>query len=107
MPKGNNNIAKYGFKKGDPRINRKGRPKVIPALKTLMAELFGADKEGDLSKSEIAQIFDALKTTAKNKKSPMQVAAAKEIIERTFGKAKGEDGDEGDKDFDININIKR
>jgi hypothetical protein len=87
---GNPNIQKHGFKKGDPNINRKGRPKQLPVLKMLMAELLGHTDEGNMSDSEIAEVVKALIRTAKSTSNPGQVAAAKEIMERAFGKVKQE-----------------
>lgn len=86
--KGNPDIAKYGFKKGDPRINRSGANRKLPVLKELMSRLLGHTNEEDMTQSEIAQIVEAMISTAKNKSNPLQMAAAKEIMERAFGKAK-------------------
>lgn len=79
-----------GFKKGDPRINRNGRPKILPIQKELMRQLFGYVKEEkDMTKSEIAKVVRALINEAQNKKFGNQrVAAAKEILNRVFGRVK-------------------
>ena len=82
---GNPDIAKHGFKKGDPRINRKGAPKKTPLLKALMDEMLGGVDENDLTKSEIAEVVKALITEAKYGK--MKVLAAKEILDRVYGRA--------------------
>lgn len=72
----------------DPRRNMKGRPKVLPLQKILMQELLGYVKdEQDMSESEIALVVSALVKQAKGK-GPASVAAAKEILERAFGKVK-------------------
>jgi len=85
-PGGNPNIAKHGFKKGDPRINRKGAPKKIPILKALLDELLGVPDGKDLTDSEMAKVIQAMIGTAKAKSNKNQIAAAKELLERAFGK---------------------
>ncbi len=76
------------FVKGDPRINRKGAPKKLPILKELMRELLGSDND-DITQSEAAHVVKALIETAKSKKGA-SVLAAKEILDRAFGKVKDE-----------------
>lgn len=85
------------FVKGDPRINRKGRPKVLPIQKALMAALLGHTEEEDLTKSEIAEVVRNMIAIAKSKKgyqSPAAVNAGKEILERVFGKSKTQEDEE-------------
>lgn len=81
------------FVKGDPRINYKGRPKVLPLQKALMQALLGHTKEEDMSKSEIAQVVTALIKEAKTGMN--KVAAAKELMERAWGKVKVMEEEEG------------
>lgn len=76
------------FVKGDPRINRKGAPKKLPRLKALMDAMLGDNKD-DITKSPIAKVVQALIDETTNKKLGAQrTQAAKEILERAFGKAK-------------------
>lgn len=81
---GNPDIAKHGFKKGDPRINRTGLQKRTPKLKALMDLLLGSDDD-NIEKSEVALIIKELIKEAKNGRN--KVAAAKEILDRIYGKA--------------------
>lgn len=90
MPKGNRHPNMKGLKPWPKGVsgNPKGGPKKLPLLKDLMAALLGTNKE-DLTQAPIAKIVDALIDETRNKKRGNQrVAAAKEIIERAFGKAK-------------------
>lgn len=77
------------FVKGDPRINRLGGPrgdKKIPMLKILMAELLGTDDLGSLDQSNLAQVIKALVEVAKDKNHPLMVQAAREVLDRSYGK---------------------
>lgn len=89
MP-GNKNLGKmYGFKKGDPRINRKGRPKVMPAMRALMDALLAPEDGEDITTSKIAEVVKTLMDELNNKKLGNQrVAAAKELLDRVYGKVK-------------------
>lgn len=79
------------FTKGDPRINRKGRPKQMPAMKALFDALLAPGEGEDITKSRIAQVVEAMISETKNKKRGNQrVAAGKEILDRVFGKVKSE-----------------
>lgn len=77
------------FVKGDPRINRMGGPrgdKKIPMLKILMAELLGTDDLKSLDQSNLAQVIKALVEVAKDKNHPLMVQAAREVLDRSYGK---------------------
>lgn len=79
------------FVKGDPRINRTGQQKKLPILKMLMTELLGHKDGEDITKSELGKVVKAMIEEAKKPRSALKVQAAKEILDRTFGKAKSED----------------
>lgn len=81
---GNPDLAKYQFKKGDPRINRTGLQKKTPLLKKLMDELLGHTEEEEMTDSELALVVKALIAEAKTGK--MKTMAAKEILDRVYGK---------------------
>ena len=85
------------FKPGDPRINRNGRPKIMPLQKALMAAILGHTNEEDLTKSEIAEVVKNMLSIAKDKRayqSTAAVNAGKEILDRAFGKVKTMEEDE-------------
>lgn len=69
------------FKKGDDRINRKGRPKKLPQLDVLLAEVLGDTEEG---KTHAQQILEAIRRKAK----AGDVKAAQLLLDRGYGKAK-------------------
>jgi hypothetical protein len=108
MPRGNKNLGKkHGFKKGDPRINRNGAPKKLPVLKELMRQVLGHDGQ-DLTKSEMGKVIKALAETAKQKGQKIpQIMAAKELMDRVFGKVKTEDDGGMGNDLNITVNIKK
>jgi len=70
-------ISKDGkpFVKGDPRCNRKGAPKKIPALEVIFAEVFG---DNDKMKA----IIEALEKKAKSGDN----RAAELLMDRVYGK---------------------
>lgn len=70
-----NNENLKPFKKGDPRINRKGQPKKLPELDRLLSDIPEKDYE-----SVIEKLF------AMAKKG--NVRAAEVILDRAYGKAK-------------------
>lgn len=83
MPGGRGKITgKDGkpFVKGDPRINRNGRPK-LPDLKEMLAEVLSEEKNGLVA---MRAILAGLRARA------MQgdTGAAKELLDRAYGKAK-------------------
>lgn len=98
-------VSKHGFKKGDPRINRKGAPRKMPILKALMTELLGTKEGQDMTKSELGNIAKAMIATAKNKKSFNQMNATKEILDRVFGKVKSEGEDGGPMAGELHVNV--
>jgi len=69
------------FKKGDERINRAGRPKKLPALDTLLADVLGEEKDG---KSAAQAILMALRSKA----AKGDVRAAEVLLDRAYGKVK-------------------
>lgn len=66
------------FQKGDPRINREGRPKKIPNLDVLLAELL--DDEDQSAKLILAALIKKAKEG--------DVRAAQVILDRAYGKPK-------------------
>jgi len=66
------------FQKGDPRINREGRPKKIPALDVLLADLL--DDEEESAKMILAALIEKAKEG--------DVRAAQVILDRAYGKPK-------------------
>lgn len=67
------------FKKNDPRINKKGRPK-LPNLKEAIAKVLAEEKDG---KIELDNILKALKLKALKG----DVRAAQELFDRGYGKS--------------------
>ena len=63
--------------------NPNGRPRKIPALDKLLADVLGEEKDGV---TEAQMILEALKAKAKKG----DVRAAEVILERAYGKAKQE-----------------
>lgn len=70
------NLKGKGFDKSPEHINKKGRPKKIPQLDVLLAEIF--------SEKEMADILKALQKIAKKG----NVKAAEVILDRAYGKAR-------------------
>lgn len=68
------------FKKGDERINKKGRPKKIPELDVLLNELLGTDSEPE--KAKMQAIIQKLITKAANG----DLKAIEIILNRVYGK---------------------
>lgn len=72
------------FVKGDPRINRKGQPKKILKLQKVLEEVLGITDGSQIDKSDIALIIKAIANKAKKG----DVFAAREILDRLYGKVK-------------------
>ncbi len=70
------NIVGKGFEKHPERINKKGRPRKLPELDVLLAEVFGD--------SEMKKIINAMYKLALKG----NVKAAEIILDRAYGKAK-------------------
>jgi len=68
--------------RGDPAKPGAGRPRKIPALEELIADIMG-DADGEAAASGIREVFEALRKRA----IKGDVAAAKILIEYTYGKA--------------------
>lgn len=81
MPKPEN-IEPYKFKKGQTG-NPKGRPKKIPELKELLANVLGDEKDG---KTAAEAILMALRAKAVKG----DVRAAQLLLDRAYGQAKQE-----------------
>lgn len=69
------------FKKNDPRINKKGAPKKLPALDILLAELLGEEKNGMTAADAVLRSIFA-------KALKGDVRAAELLLERAYGKVK-------------------
>ncbi len=76
------NIKGRGFETHPENINRKGRPKKLPKLEALIAEVLSEEKNGV---SGIKAIIMAMSAKAINNKDPR---AAELILERYYGKVK-------------------
>ena len=77
MPNAENLIGK-GFDKNPENINRKGRPKKIPELNKLLAEVLGDNKDGVTA---MQKIIEALEKKAK----AGDVRAAEVLLNRAYG----------------------
>lgn len=99
--------------KGDPRAVEAGklRQKKLPKLQELMDALLGGDGDIPITETPIAKIVKALiKETENTKLGAQRVAAAKEVLDRAFGKVRDKEngGDEEAKRLPITgFNIKR
>ena len=74
------------FKKNDPRINREGRPRVLPELKEILSQILSEDITN--SKGDKIQALDLIirQLTAKATKGDLR--AIQEVLDRMYGKAK-------------------
>ena len=84
MPGGKGNIRfedAKPFVKGDPRINRKGRPKILPELEVIIAEVLSeTNKDG---KTAAEQVIQTLKNRAIK---DGDVRAIQLLLDRAYGK---------------------
>lgn len=78
---GYDNIKGKGFKKGESG-NPKGRPRKLPQIEKLLAEVLG--EQDEYGPSGIKQILTALKRKA----AKGDTRAAELILDRAYGKAK-------------------
>jgi len=67
------------FKKGDKRINREGRPPVLPELKEVIAKILSQEKDG---KTALERVITAIY----NRALKGDTVAARELLDRYFGK---------------------
>lgn len=81
--KGRKDIAKHGFKKGQSG-NPAGRPKKLPQIDDLLAEVLGGDPDDPGNYSEAKEVLQAMLTAAKKGNVQAQTA----ILDRAYGKAK-------------------
>ena len=77
------------WKKGESG-NPKGRPKKIPELRELLANVLGDEKDGKTA-------AEAILMALRNKAIKGDVRAAELLLDRAYGKAR--------QDFDMNIGI--
>lgn len=69
------------FTKNDPRINKEGRPKKLPELDKLLADVLGEEKDGITAAEAILKALRAKATKG-------DIRAAEVLLERGYGKAK-------------------
>jgi hypothetical protein len=81
MPSGRMDIKNDGkpFKSGDPRINRKGRPK-LPDLKAAIAKVLAEEKDG-------MDALEAILKAQRAKAAKGDTRAAEFLMDRGYGKA--------------------
>ena len=72
------------FKKGDPRINRKGRPK-IPDMSATISEVLSRPIKDDEKKTTLMAIFEKMADQAIRKGD---TRAAQLLLDRGYGAAK-------------------
>lgn len=68
--------------------NPNGRPKKLPELDKLLADVLGEEKDGITA---IEAILKRLRSVAASGTSPQSIRAAEILLDRAYGKAKGDD----------------
>lgn len=86
IQKGNDKIGKdTRFKKGNKASKGHGRPKKLPGLVEIMAEVLGDEENG---KSRARRIIDVLAARAEDRWDKDQIKAAAILLDRGYGKPK-------------------
>lgn len=78
MKRGNPDISKHGFKKGKSG-NPNGRPKKLPELSELLADVLGEEKDGLTAAKAILMAL-------RSKAAKGDVRAAELLLDRAYGK---------------------
>jgi len=84
------------FVKNDPRINKEGRPKKLPHLEKLLANVLGEEKDGKTA-------AEAILMALRGKATRGDVRAAEVLLDRAFGKVKQDIGITGAVKFKVNV----
>lgn len=87
--KGGNPQNLKPFKKGHAPTPGGGRPKKIPALDALLADIFGEDEKGKSAAREV--LLTLKKAATSGKMSATRLRAAEVITDRMWGKPKSND----------------
>lgn len=91
------NIEKYKFKKGQSG-NPNGRPKKLPELDILLANVLSEDKNG-------INAAEAVLMALRNKALRGDVRAAELLLERAYGKVKQINENNNNVTGDLKINV--
>jgi len=94
--KGGNPQNLKNFTKNDPRINKEGRPKKLPHLEELLANVLGEEKDGKTA-------AEAILMALRGKATRGDVRAAEVLLDRAFGKVKQDIGITGAVKFKVNV----
>lgn len=70
--------------KGDPGLPGAGRPKKLPSLDVLLAQVLGTSDPDEAAKSEARTILEELVKSAKSGNVQAQIA----VLDRAYGKPK-------------------